>query len=69
MYFGSLALARFILTLVSSVSRPVTFINLPQIPVDAFNMCPVQVHLMFKVVPNSLSTVFGALACQSLLLV
>ena len=61
-YFGTLAFARLAVTLASAFLQPVTFIELPPVPVDAFNLCPVVVHLRFKLAPNSLSTTFGALA-------
>jgi len=63
-YFGALALARLAVTLASLFLRPVTLMDLPPIPVDAFNLCPVVVDLQFKVVPNSLATTFGALVCS-----
>ena len=61
-YFGSLALARPVLALTSAIARPVTFVDLPPIPVDAFNMCPVQIHPIFRIVPFALPTLFGASA-------
>jgi len=63
-YFGTLALARLAVSLASSFARPVAFVDLPPIPIDAFNFCPVLPNLQFRLVPNALGTVFGKWVAQ-----
>ena len=58
-YFGSLALTRVAMTLASTFTKPPVIISLPRIPVDAFNLCGIKIDLQFKLVPNSIGTVFG----------
>jgi len=58
-YFGTLALARLAVSLASAFARPVAFVDLPPIPIDAFNFCPVVPNLQFKLVPNAIGTAFG----------
>lgn len=60
-YFGTLALARLAMTLASTFSVSPTIINLPQVPIDAFDLCAVVVEFKFKLVPNSIGCAFGAL--------
>jgi len=57
-YFGTLALARLVMGLASFL-HPVTFLDLPPIPIEAFNLCPTVAHPRFKLVPVSIATVFG----------
>lgn len=48
-YFGTLALAKLVLTLASSFLPPFMLLALPSppppIPTDTFNLCPVVKHL------------------------
>ena len=53
-YLGSLALARLAVSLATSFVKPPTIVSLPPLPVDAFNLCGIVVHLQFKMVPNSI---------------
>ena len=57
-YFGILAVARFAVGLASFL-QPATFLDLPPIPIEAFNLCPTVAHPRFKLVPVSIATVFG----------
>ncbi|KAF9646546.1 hypothetical protein BDM02DRAFT_3188752 [Thelephora ganbajun] len=58
-YFGTLALARLAMSLASAFTKPPAIIDLPRIPVDAFNLCGIMVTLQFKLVPNAIGTAFG----------
>ena len=61
-YFGTLTLARLAMALAKAFIKPPTFVELPLVPVDAFNVCgPVVDDLRFMLVPSSLGTAFGAL--------
>ena len=64
-YFGTLALARLAVSLASSFVRPVAFVDLPPIPIDAFNFCAVVPQLQFRFVPNAVGTAFGEWFCLS----
>ena len=61
-YFGTLALARLVASLVTWLINPPVYMDLPQIPVDAFNLCGtttiVNPHL--RSIPNSIGTAYGA---------
>jgi hypothetical protein len=68
-FFGAMALARLIMSLISSFSMPLVVIPLPRIPeVDALNLCATVIDFRFKAVPNSIGTAFGAWSRTSLLL-
>jgi len=41
MYFGTMALAGLTLSLAACFLWPVEFLDLHQIPIDAFNLCPI----------------------------
>ena len=58
-YFGTLALARLVTTIVSAFLEPPTFVELLPVPIDAFNMCATAVDLRLMLVPRSLGTAFG----------
>jgi len=58
-YFGTLASARLAVSLASAFARPVAFVDLPPIPIDALNFCPVVPNLQFRLVPNAIGTAFG----------
>ena len=58
-YFGTLVLARLIISLASSFSRLPTAIDLYSFPVDAFNLCVIVVSLRFMSIPNTVGVVFG----------
>lgn len=55
----ALTLARLTMALVSSLSKPPVIIDLPQLPIDAFNLCGTVVDLKLMLVPSSVGTVFG----------
>ena len=61
-YFGVLALARLVGTLVTWLIKPPVYIDFPKIPVDAFNLCGTSTiadrHL--KAILNSIGTAYGA---------
>jgi len=65
-YLGTLALARLAVSLVTAFIKPPTIVDLPPLPVDAFDLCGIVVHLRFKMVPNSIGTAFGLCSSQSL---
>ena len=53
-------LARVVMSIVKAFAKPPTFVELPPVPIDAFNVCgPVVDDLRFMLVPSSLGTVFG----------
>jgi len=58
-YLGALVLARTAMALASPFVDPPAVVSLPQVPVDAFNLCGVVTDLRFLLVPNSIGTVFG----------
>jgi len=57
-YFVALAVARLTVVLVAMFVRPPTIVDLPQLPVDAFNLCGIVVNPPFKMVPNAIATTF-----------
>lgn len=58
-YLVTLALARLAVSLATSFVKPAMIVDLPPLPVDAFDLCGVVIHLQFKMVPNSIGTAFG----------
>jgi len=46
-------------TLVASFVKPPTVVDLPSLPIDAFNLCGIVANLQFRMVPISIATVFG----------
>ena len=58
-YFGTLAVARLVAAFTASVVRPFTFVDLSQIPADAFNLCGIVVEFPFMIIPSSIGTAFG----------
>ena len=63
-YFGTLALARSIISLAPAlVQRPV-FVDLQSLPINASNVCGITMNLKFMLAPNSIGTVFGAWSCS-----
>ena len=67
-YLGTLAFARLVVSLATSFTKPPTIVNLPPLPVDAFNLCGIVTHLQFKIVPNAMATAFGKYLCSFRLL-
>ena len=65
-YLGTLALARLAVSFATSFLKPPTIVGLPPLPVDAFDLCGIVVHLQFKMVPNSIGAAFGLCSSQSL---
>ena len=59
-YCGTLTLARLSMALATAFFKPPTFIDLPALPIDAFNMCLSVVDLRLMLIPSSLGTAFGA---------
>ena len=60
MYFGTVALARLVTSLVGSLLEPPVYIDFPRIPIDAFNLCGVIADFHIKLIPNSIGTAYGA---------
>ena len=58
-YFGALAVTRLTVTLVASFVQPPTVVDLPPLPIDAFNLCGIVANLQFRMVPASIATAFG----------
>jgi len=60
-YFGSIAVTRYAMSLALSLAGPIRLFDLPQtpIPLDTLNTCLVIPQFRFKLVPNSLAIVFG----------
>jgi len=58
-YFGTLALLRLILSLLSNLLAPVTVLDVPPLPVDTSNLCPIDLRLKFRLVPFAIATTFG----------
>ena len=55
-------MARVVMSIVKAFAKPPTFVELPPVPIDAFNVCgPVVDDLRFMLVPSSLGTAFGVL--------
>ena len=59
LYFGTLAAVRFAVALASPFVKPATLLDLPPVPIDAFNLCPIVAQFEFKYLPNAIGTVFG----------
>jgi len=59
MYLGSLALAKYAMSMAAPFSNPPELVEPPLIPIDGFNQCVVLTHYRFKEVPTVLGTVFG----------
>jgi len=57
-YFGTLALTRFVVSLAASFLKPPTIVSLPPVPVDAFNLCATVADIQFGSAPNSIGTAF-----------
>ena len=57
-YFGTLVLARLIISLVTSLVKHPTAI-MYGIPVDAFNLCEIIINLQFMSIPSIIGTAFG----------
>lgn len=58
-YLGTLASAKFIVTLASSFIRPPVIVMFPPLPVDAAKLCGYVMDFKFKLVPHSIGTTFG----------
>ena len=58
-YFGTLALTRFAISLASPLAKPVGVFDLPPIPIETFNLCLMIPQFKFRLVPFTLATVFG----------
>jgi len=54
-----MALARLVLSLAACFLRPVEFLDLPPIPIDAFNMCPIVPRYELRYATGAVGTVFG----------
>jgi len=59
MYFGTMALARLALSLAACFLRPVEFTDLPPIPIDAFNLCPIVARYELRYATGAIGTAFG----------
>jgi len=62
-YFGTLALLRLILALTSAFLRPMTLLDVPPLPIDTSNLCPLNLHLQFGLAPHAIVTMFGEWSC------
>ena len=58
-YFGILAFARLTTFLVSFFVDPTFVVDLPEVPVDAFNMCAINMNPELTLAPISIGTTFG----------
>ena len=63
-YFGVLAFTRFTMFIVSFFVEPTFVVNLPVVPVDAFNMCAFHINPEIMLAPISIGTAFGAWLCS-----
>ena len=63
MYFGTLVLTRFTVPLVVSFVKSPAAVDLPMVPIDAFDLCTHAVNLRFMLVPNSVGAAFGMWLC------
>lgn len=52
-------MTRFAVSLASNLVGPLTIVDLPAIPNDAFDQCGFVVDFEFSKVPHSLGTAFG----------
>ena len=59
MYFGILVLARVVISLALTLINKPIILDLPPIPIDAFNLCGVIMDLKLMVIPNSIGTLTG----------
>ena len=50
--------------IVSFFVEPTFVVNLPVVPVDAFNMCAFHMNPQIMLAPISIGTAFGALLCS-----
>ena len=58
-YFGTLVLTRLTVPLASSFAKSPVFVDLPPVPLDAFNICAVTVDLKLMLIPSSVGAAFG----------
>ena len=63
-YFGILAFARFTMFIVSFFVEPTFVVGLPVVPVDAFNMCAINMNPKIMLAPISIGTTFGTWLCS-----
>ena len=64
MYFGAMAMARLALSLAACFLRPVELLDLPPIPIDAFNLCPIVARYELRYATGVVGTVFGEQLCS-----
>ena len=55
-----MAFVNFVVTLASNLLKPPEVMDTSPIPIEAFRYCRLITHYQFKMVPHSMSTVFGA---------
>lgn len=58
-YFGSMALTGFIVSVIGFSSRPPEIVTLPWLPTDSASLCTLIAIFKFKLVPLSILTTFG----------
>jgi len=57
-YFGTLALARFMIALIVVLIKHPTIVGSLPVPIDAFNQCATVMDLRLMLIPSSLGTAF-----------